>query len=357
MGNSGTDIANEPEIDPRACAERAGLVYVTGDEPGYARRKRGRGFTYLDPAGTIVLDEEARSRIAGLVIPPAWTEVWICTDAKGHIQATGRDSEGRKQYIYHPEWEQLRHQLKFSRMIAFGRALPSIRERCDADLRKHGLPREKALAAVVFVLDRTLIRVGNMEYAERNGSFGLTTLRDRHVDFSGRRCTFHFRGKGGKDHVVEMEDERLARIIRRCRDVPGQTLFQYYADDGSRCSVDSTDVNSFIRESTRESFTAKDFRTWGASVHAAVFLNAVDKPSTEKQADKHIVDAVKMVAKRLGNTPAICRDYYIHPEIYRVYRLGRLRELFSAGLRRKTPSYLDPEEVALLHLLEKTCAR
>jgi DNA topoisomerase-1 len=242
-------------------------------------------------------------------------------------------------------------------MTAFGRALPVIRRRCDADLRKHGLPREKALAAVVYLMDRTLIRVGNREYAERNGSFGLTTLRDRHVDFSGRRCTFQFRGKGGKDHVVEIEDKRLARIVRRCRDVPGQTLFQYYAEDGSRCSIGSSDVNSFIRETTQESFTAKDFRTWGASVHAAVFLNELDRPSSEAQADKHIVDVIKMVANRLGNTPAICRDYYIHPELYRSYREGRLRDLFAAGLRRKTPPFLDPEEGALLHLLEKTCAR
>ena len=337
-------------MDGRACAEYAGLTYVSDADPGYSRRRQGKGFTYLDEKGK-GLPQPERARIIDLVIPPAWKEVWICKDPDGHIQVTGRDSEGRKQYIYHPEWERVRQEIKFSRTIAFGHVLPSLRKQCDADLRKHGLPRVKAIAAVVFLLDRTLIRVGNDEYATRNESYGLTTLQDDHVEVSGSCCTFTFDGKSGKKHVVELEDRRLARIVRRCRDVPGQRLFQYYTDEGERASIESSDVNNYIREATGQPFTAKDFRTWAGSVRAAMILNELDPPKSEREADRQIAAMIKAVAEQLGNTPAVCRDYYIHPEVVRSYREGRLHEIYKAGLKKKPKAYLEGEEMALLHLL------
>ena len=336
-------------VDPRESAEQAGLAYVSDAHPGIRRKKWGRGFTFLDPDGVHVTDEEIRSRIDQLVIPPAWTEVWICVDSEGHIQATGRDAEGRKQYIYHPDWEAVRNEAKFNRTVAFGEALASIREECAADLRRHGLPRQKVVAAVIALLDRTLIRVGNRTYARRNGSFGLTTLRDRHVDFSGTRCTFEFVGKGGKQHCIELDDARLARVVRRCREVPGYELFQYYDVDGTRCQISSSDVNSYLREITGEPFTAKAFRTWGASVQAAVSLYEMDPPKDEKHAEKQVVEIVKGVAKVLGNTAAICRSYYIHPGVLEAYLEGTFHELFDEGLALESDERLDREENALLH--------
>ena len=344
------DVAVQFEIglDPRVSAEQAGLTYVSDTAPGIRRKKWGRGFTFLDPDGNHVSDEAVRSRIDQLVIPPAWTEVWICIDPNGHIQATGRDAEARKQYIYHPNWEEARNEAKFTRTVAFGEALAWIREQCASDLRRHGLPRHKVVAAVIALLDRTLIRVGNQTYARRNGSFGLTTLRDRHVGFSGSRCTFEFVGKGGKQHCIELDDARLARVVRRCRDVPGYELFQYYDIDGTRCQISSSDVNSYLREMTGEPFTAKDFRTWGGSVQAAVLLYEMDPPTDDKQAEKHVVEAVKGVAERLGNTAAICRSYYIHPGVLDAYLEGTFRETFEEGLAADLEDHLDREEVALL---------
>lgn len=341
----------ELAADPKAAAEQAGLSYVSDADPGIARKKWGRGFTYLGSDGGHIDDPEIRERIEGLVIPPGWSDVWICADDRGHIQATGRDADGRKQYIYHPEWERVRNRAKFYRTIVFGDALSTIREACESDLRKHGLKYEKVLAAVVFLLDRTLIRIGNKTYAANNGSFGLTTLRDRHVDFTGTRCTFEFKGKRGKNHCVELDDRRLAGIVRRCRDVPGYDLFQYYDDDDQRDRIEAADVNQYLKDVTGKAFSAKDFRTWGASVQAAVALYEMEEPSTESDIEKQIVEMVKIVAERLGNTPAVCRQYYIHPAIPESHAEGTFRELFEAGLSLKPKPHLDREETALLHFI------
>ena len=348
-------LAGDLELaaDPKAAAERAGLTYVSDFESGIFRKKWGRGFTYLDGSGKHIQDSLIRERIDQLVIPPGWTDVWICADGKGHIQATGRDAEGRKQYIYHPEWERVRNRAKFNRTIAFGDALSSIREHCESDLRKHGLKYEKVLAAVVFLLDRTLIRIGNKTYASNNGSFGLTTLRDRHVDFSGTRCTFEFKGKRGKKHCVELDDARLARIVRRCRDVPGYDLFQYYNADDERDRIEASDVNRYLKSITGQDFSAKDFRTWGASVQAAVALYEMDAPESESEADKQIIEMVKIVAERLGNTPAVCREYYIHPAIVDAHAEGAFRDAFARGIRLSPRPHMDREEMALLHFISQ----
>lgn len=342
----------DPFIDAEECAARAGLTYVSDQDPGYTRKPWGRGFTYLDPSGEHVQDEDVRERLESMVIPPAWKDVWISLDPNGHLQVTGRDDEGRKQYMYHPEWEQIRDAIKFNRTIAFGRILADLRRHCKKQLEQEELSREKVLSAVVFLLDKTLVRIGNEAYAQRNDSFGLTTLRDWHVDFSGTSCTFEFPGKSGKEHHIELDDPRLARVVRLCRDVPGQELFQYYGDDGERRQVDSSDVNAFLKTITGEPFSAKDFRTWGASVHAAAHLSFLDEPGTPKEADQQIVDMVKQVAEQLGNTPAVCRNYYIHPHIIEAHREGSFTEIFKEGLKHTRDGYLDRREKALLHFFE-----
>ncbi len=349
--NDRSDISDvpEPSMEPEDYARCAGLTYVSDSDPGIRRKPWGRGFTYLDPSGDHIRDDDLRERIDRLAIPPAWTDVWICPDPAGHLQATGRDDAGRKQYIYHPEWERVRNEGKFARTIEFGAALPQIRERAERDLRKRRLSFEKVLGAVVFLLDRTLIRVGNKTYAAENGSFGLTTLRDRHVDFTGTRCTFEFAGKRGKKHTVVVDDQRLARVVRRCREVPGYDLFQYYGDGEERDRIDSTDVNEYLKRISGRDFTAKDFRTWGASVRAAVYLYEQRSPKTDRDAERHVVEMVKHVAEHLGNTPAVCRAYYIHPQIGRAY-LGRdFRDRFQDGLSLDPHPHLDREERALLH--------
>lgn len=345
----------EIRIDPEECAKRAGLTYVSDSEPGIRRRRRGKGFSYIGADGKHIKDSATRERIKSLVIPPAWTEVWIAPDPDGHIQATGRDALGRKQYIYHPEWESVRNEMKFNRTIAFGESLSSIREQCEKDLRRKGLPYEKVVGAVIYLLDRTLIRVGNKSYAKANESFGLTTLRDRHVDFTGTRCTFAFNGKSGKQHTIELDDARLARIVRRCRDVPGYDLFQYYDENDRPRAIESSDVNAYLQQVTGRDFTAKDFRTWGGSVQAAVYLSQLSDAETEKEKDKQVVEMVKSVAERLGNTPAVCRGYYIHPAIIEAHQDGTLREIFEAGLEHNPLPHLDPEEMALLHFFSTRC--
>lgn len=339
--------------DPQAFAERAGLVYARDDVPGYTRRPWGRGFTYLDEHGETVKDDALRERFESLVIPPAWTDVWIAPDPRGHIQATGRDDAGRKQYIYHPEWEAARNRAKFGKLVTFGEVLPEIRARYEMGLRKRKLGREKVLSAVLRLLDNTLIRIGNLDYARSNQSFGLTTLRDRHVQFSEEGCVFLFTGKSGKEQRVLLDDPRLARVVRECRDVPGYDLFQYYADDGSRCTISSTDVNDTLREISGDAFTAKTFRTWGATVYAATVLKAAGAVATEKEADKRVVEMVKAVAEKLGNTPAVCRDYYIHPIVPQAYRSGVLLEHWPRYARRKPIERLDVEENVVLHLLRE----
>ncbi len=311
-------------------AEAAGLTYVGDHDPGLRRVPSAQGFDYLDAAGAPVADPEALERVRHLAIPPAWTEVWICSDPDGHIQATGRDGRGRKQYRYHPRWREHQDNAKYDRMAAFGRALPRLRARVDKDLGRRGMPREKVLAAVVRLLELTLIRVGNDEYARRNRSFGLTTLRKRHVDVHGAGVVFEFRGKSGKQHRTLLHDARLARVIRGCEELRGQRLFQYVGEDGHTHTVSSHDVNAYIHDAVGEQFTAKDFRTWAGSLLAAQLLAACERAESQTQ-HKHVVaDCVKRVASRLGNTPAVCRSSYIHPEVIAAYADDRLK----AGFKR-----------------------
>jgi DNA topoisomerase I len=313
-------------VDPEESAKAAGLRYVSDDMPGIRRRKRGKGFTFLDAKGSTVSEARTLERIRKLAIPPAWTDVWICPAANGHLQATGRDARGRKQYRYHADWRNVRDETKFGRMIAFGEALPKIRERVEQDLSLRGLPREKVVATVVSLLESTLIRIGNREYARQNGSFGLTTLRDGHVDIEGSKLRFEFRGKSGKDHEVEVKDRRVARIVKQCRDLPGQTLFQYLDEAGERQKITSEDVNAWLKETTGEDFTAKDFRTWGGTVLALSALLEVGMCESEKEASKAVVETVKRVSQDLGNRPAICRKYYIHPVVIETFVEGKLEE-------------------------------
>lgn len=360
MGKDNDTDINEGEeplgagVDPAASARYAGLRYVSDEEPGYHRRRCGKGFTYVDPKGDTVTAARVRERLEGLVIPPAWTDVWICRSPKGHLQVTGRDEKGRKQYIYHPKWSEVRSEAKFGRIVPFGETLPLIRERTGADLRKRGLPRDKVLAAVVRLLDTTHIRVGNDEYARDNQSYGLTTLRDKHVRFDGARAlAFSFVGKSGKEHHVELNDPRLVRIVRDCRDVPGYDLFQYYDEEGARRVVRSQDVNAYLKDTAGQAFTAKDFRTWAGSVHAADALNEIGPAGAEKQAKKNVVQMVKQVAEELGNTTAVCRAYYIHPALMDAYLEGTLLEPWRRYLKRKPLAGLDASESALLRFLRE----
>lgn len=300
------------------------LVYVNHDEPGIRRVEAKSGFRYQDAAGRPVRDPDTMARIATLAIPPAWTDVWICPLARGHIQATGRDAKGRKQYRYHDAWRRDRDGLKFERMIAFGRGLPRLRARVERDLARRGLPREKVIAAVVRLMELTLIRVGNEAYVKENKSFGLTTLRDRHAKLSGVGGVFEFRGKSGKVHKTGFRDRRLARIVKACQEVPGQRLFQYLDAEGGRRSVESADVNAYIRESLGGDFSAKDFRTWAGTLGAARALCQRPKATSATEAKRNVTDCVKAVASLLGNTAAVCRGSYIHPLVLEAYEQGAL---------------------------------
>jgi DNA topoisomerase-1 len=326
--------------DPVESARLAGLRYVSETGPGIRRRRVGRGFVYLD-GGRRVRDAETLARIRSLVIPPAWRDVWICPTPNGHIQAVGRDARGRKQYRYHPRWREVRDDTKYARMLAFARALPRIRERVDADLGRRGLPREKVLATIVRLLEITRVRVGNEEYARANKSFGLTTLRDRHVEVAGPEVRFQFRGKGGKEHAVGVRDPRVARIIRCLQDLPGQELFQYLDEDGTRRSVDSGDVNAYLREISGDDFTAKDFRTWAGTVLCALALAEVGVSASERQAKRNITRAIEQVATQLGNTPAISRKCYVHPAVL---------EAYQAGVTIAARNGADPEDVVVAFL-------
>jgi DNA topoisomerase-1 len=334
-------------LEPEAAAQAAGLRYVTDRSPGIRRRRAGRGFTYLDPQGRVLQNGDL-SRIRALAVPPGWTDVWICASPSGHIQATGRDARGRKQYRYHPRWREIRDATKFDRMIAFGTALPSIRRRTAKDLARTGLPREKVLAAVVRLLESTLIRVGNPEYAKENESFGLTTLRERHVSVEGSTIEFHFRGKGGKLHRVDVRDPRLARVVRQCQDIPGYELFQYVDEDGERQRVDSEDVNDYLREISGQDFTAKDFRTWAGTVGAAMALREFEPFETEAEGKRNVVEAIETVAERLRNTPTVCRACYIHPALLESYLDGSMGDVPEG----RTIRGLEPEEAFVLRLLE-----
>lgn len=311
------------EIGSETAAD-AGLKYVHDHDPGIRRIGAPGRFDYRAADGRPVRDEATLERIRQLAIPPAWTDVWICPARRGHIQAVGRDARGRKQYRYHADWRSSRDADKYHRMAAFGRALPKLRARVEADLARHGLPREKVLAAAVRLLELTLIRVGNDEYARQNKSFGLTTLRKRHVTLNGAGAVFEFRGKSGKQHRTTFHDRRLAGVLRRCEELPGQRLFQYVDEAGERRHVESQDVNAYIREAMGEDFSAKDFRTWAATLSAARALCMESAAEDHQPTKKTITTCVKAVAGLLGNTPAVCRAAYIHPCVFEAYEAGRL---------------------------------
>jgi len=337
-------------------ARKVGLRYVSDGKPGIRRESlRGR-FRYVDPAGKLIQDQATLARIKALVIPPAWSEVWICADPNGHVQVTARDARGRKQYRYHPLWRKARDENKYEHLIAFGHALPGIRSRVEEDLALPGLPRAKVLATIVRLLETTMMRVGNEEYARSNGSFGLTTLRDKHVQIDGQRLQFQFRGKSGVQHCVELSDRRLARIVRRCRDLPGYELFQYLDEEGNCRTVDSGAVNDYLRDISGCDYTAKDFRTWAGTLLAAMALREFEMFDSHAQAKKNMLRAIESVAEKLGNTPAICRKCYIHPAIMDSYLEGSMLQ----ALKRRAEEELvhdlrnlNSEEAAVLALLQQ----
>jgi DNA topoisomerase-1 len=341
---------------PTDAAAEAGLRYATDAEPGIGRKRAGRGFSYIGPDGARIADKSTRAWIRSLAIPPAWTDVWICASQRGHLQATGRDARGRKQYRYHPDWRAVRDEAKYGRMLAFGQALPRIRRRVDADLRRQGLQRERVLAAVVRLLEKTRVRVGNEEYARDNRSFGLTTLRDRHAQVGSKRIRFRFRGKGGRVNEVELSDARLARIVARCQDLPGQELFAYLDEDGEVRAVGSSDVNDYLREISGQDFTAKDFRTWAGTVLAAWALQEFQEVDSEAEAKRNVVRAIERVAEWLGNTPAVSRSSYVHPSVIDAYLDGDLvrdaRKRADRALSEELPD-LAPQEAAVLALLRQ----
>jgi len=348
------------QVDPVESAKSAGLRYTRGDAPGIQRIRRGDGFRYVDAAGRPVRDRETLQRINALRIPPAWEKVWICARPDGHLQATGRDVKNRKQYVYHPRFREVRDGAKYSRMFAFGRALPVVRARVAKDLARPDLPREKVLAAVVRLLEATLIRVGNEEYARTNRSFGLTTMRVRHVEIEGAALRFRFRGKSGVKHDADVNDARLARVVSRCQELPGEELFQFLDETGEPRTVDSADVNEYLRDISGEEFTAKDFRTWAGTVLAAHALQEFESFDSQTQAKRNVMAAIEGVAKRLGNTKAVCRKCYVHPAILDAYLDGSLvKELTRRVERELADSLADlrPEEVAVLAFLHARLKR
>jgi DNA topoisomerase-1 len=346
---------------PESPSATARLRHSTDRKPGITRRRAGRGFTYGDPDGRRVRDRETLERIRTLAVPPAWTDVWICPDPLGHLQATGRDARGRKQYRYHARFRQRRETDKYERLVAFARALPAIRRHVDRDLARPGLPREKVLAAVVRLLELTLIRVGNEEYRRLNRSFGLTTLRDRHATVRGTSIRFRFKGKSGRPHEVGLRDRRLAAVIRRCQDLPGQELFQYVGDEGEPVDIASDDVNDYLRSiAGGAAVTAKDFRTWAGTVLAYRALRALDEPETATEAKQNVVAAIRDTADQLGNTAAVCRRSYVHPVVVEAYLDPRLRGavLGAAEATGVSPAGTTPrEERAVVRLLERRLGR
>ena len=330
----------------KASARSAGLRYTTDCVVGIRRHRQGKRFLYIGRSGRPLTSRAQLERIRALAIPPAWEDVWICPDGRGHLQATGRDARGRKQYRYHPKWREVRDETKYERLIGFAKALAVIRRRTRADLRRTGLPREKVLALIVQLLEKTLIRVGNDEYAKQNRSFGLTTLRDAHVNVNRGKVHFTFRGKSGVEHEVELDDPRLARIVKACRDIPGYDLFQYYDDSGVRQTVGSGDVNEYLKEITGEDYTSKDFRTWAGTVLAAQRLRGFAPSRSASEAKRNIVAAIEEVSKRLGNTKAVCRKSYVHPDVLDAYSDGSLLEMTTE----------DPE-MTVVRILKRRVSR
>ncbi|MFL9922745.1 DNA topoisomerase IB [Herbaspirillum lusitanum] len=342
--------------EAKAIARQNGLRYITDEMPGISRVRHGKGFSYHDEKGGLIQDREEITRLQALAIPPAWEEVWISPHANGHILATGRDARQRKQYRYHPHWRMVRDDAKYERMISFAQALPAIRRAVDEDLHKPGLKREKVIASVVYLLQSTLMRVGNDEYARANKSFGLTTLRNRHVRIDGSDVMFRFRGKSGVQHEIKLHDPYVVRIIRKMRDLPGQELFQYLDDEGETHTIDSGDVNAYLRDVSGEDFTAKDFRTWAGTVLATLALQAFEQFDSEAQAKKNVVRAIESVAKKLGNTPSICRKCYVHPAVVESYMEGIITQFLKEQVETKLVEELHSltaEEAAVLALLQQ----
>ena len=344
---------SSPVDEERAHARAAGLTYVSDTEPGIRRKAAGTGFSYRGLNGKPISDPDALKRIRALAVPPAWSEVWICPKPNGHIQATGRDDRGRKQYRYHADWREVRDRNKYERILDFARALPRIRERIAEDMGKRGMPREKVLATVVSLLDRTLIRVGNGEYAKENGSYGLTTLRTRHLEVNGTELRFHFKGKSGKTWRLSMRDRRIARVVRSIQELPGQHLFQYLDDEGVARSIDSDDVNDYLREIAGPEISAKDFRTWAGTVLAVLALSAIGPFETKTQSKMNLRRAFEAVGAKLGNTPTICRTCYVHPEVVACYLEGALPKVQADERNGARGSGLPREERAVLRLLER----
>ena len=342
---------DESPIDPEAAAEAAGLVYVSDDGPGICRRRQGRYFAYYRADGSRITDRRVIDRINALAIPPAYTDVWICPRPNGHIQATGRDAKGRKQYRYHPRFRETRDSAKYERMLDFAEALPAIRAKVDEHMRRRGLPREKVLATVVHLLETTMIRVGNAEYAEQNKSFGLSTLRSRHVDVEGAELKFNFKGKSGKTWRLSVRDRRIARIVKSIQELPGQHLFQYVDDDGEVREVGSADVNDYLREISGRDITAKDFRTWTGTVLTALCLAAAEQADSDTATKRILKDAIAKVAEQLGNTPAVCRKAYIHPEVIGAFTERAL--VLKIGKPTGKGAALRAEEKAVYDLLRR----
>ena len=342
---------DEPPSDPEAAAEAAGLVYVSDEAPGISRKRKGRYFAYFHPDGTRVTDEATLQRIRSLAIPPAYTDVWICPRADGHIQATGRDAKGRKQYRYHPRFRETRDSAKYERMLEFAEALPAIRATIDEHMSRRGLPREKVLATVVHLLETTMIRVGNPDYARENKSFGLSTLRSRHVDVEGAELRFNFKGKSGKTWRLSVRDRRIARIVKSIQELPGQHLFQYVDDDGEVREISSTDVNDYLREISGRDITAKDFRTWTGTVLTALCLAAAEEADSDAAAKRILRQAIEQVAGQLGNTPAVCRKAYIHPEVIGAFNEHAL--VLKIKEEAGKDGALRPEEKAVYDLLKR----
>jgi DNA topoisomerase-1 len=355
---SPTEVENV--VEPRDAARSVGLTYVSDEKPGITRRRTGKGFTYRDKNGKPLKDEADLERIRKLAIPPAYEDVWICPNPNGHIQATGRDARGRKQYRYHPKFREVREATKYEHMLDFARALPEIRKTIAKHAALDGLPREKVLAAVVSLLETTLIRVGNDDYAKENKSYGLTTLKNRHVKVDRGELRFKFKGKSGKEWDLGIRDRRVARIVRECQELPGQELFQYIDDEGERRAVSSSDVNDYLREITGKDVTAKDFRTWAGTVLAALALAEFKTFDSDAHAKKNLRAAIEKVASRLGNTPTICRKCYIHPEVVHSYLQGEMllevKEQVESELRKNLDT-LKPAEAAVLGLLESRLRR
>lgn len=354
-----TTASRSAIAEAKTAAREAGLRYVTDTVPGIRRQRAGRGFAYVSAAGRCIADAGTLDRIRRLAIPPAYRDVWICPLPNGHIQATGRDDRGRKQYRYHADWRAARDATKFDRMLAFGQALPRIRRRLARDLRRRGLPREKILAAVVRLLETTHIRVGNEAYAQQNHSFGLTTLRDRHAEIRGHTIHFHFRGKSGKVHDIDLRDPQLARIVRNSQEIPGQELFQYLDAGGGHRAIHSDDINAYLREVAGEEFSAKDFRTWSGTVLAAVALQALSRAG-EKATKKALKAAIEDVSRQLGNTPAICRKCYIHPAVMDGYLAGETISMLKPpgpAVSSRAAWKLGLEESAVLAFLDRQMAR